>query len=609
MEYLDKNLSYFEQNYPKYYKILKEALEEKELSFEHLECVETRDGNQALTITKGERTVRLNSVYRPLQEAKKWADQHEFQNIAVSVLMFGIGNGVFAREMLGRLQEDATVYLYEPDLTVFLYVLHHFDLTDILDDNRVLFFVEDMNAKEFTAEFSKRLHWSSIPTQIPCAHPGYHDLYPEQYDWFMGAVKKEDEREIVNRNTITTMSHSIAANVISNLHFIRESNYCEEFVKDIPKDVPIIIVSAGPSLDKNIEELHRAKGKALIVATDTAVKYLLAKDVPFDAMITIDAKKGMKHMEDKRCFDIPLFTVPEARNAILERHTGRKIWFEGMYYLEKVYMKFHRSFSKYNTGGSVATAAMMLGVSLGFQRYILIGQDLAYGNGATHAGSVVRQIPGEEEGTEMVEGIDGTMVRSRYDWILYRDWFERVIETKKEIEVIDATEGGALIHGSKVMTLSDAIDTYCRTAFDFGKILAEKPYTFTEPEYEEVKKTIFHLDKEFHNIQQKAAEGKKAASDLVAKIHMGKVPPAVEEKCLKTVRKANNFIEKQDVYILFDSYISAKVTDAIQKINCVSGDEQKDMIATLETSKIVFNALIEAEKELRPVLEEVLEKM
>ena len=41
----------------------------------------------------------------------------------------------------------------------------------------------------------------------------------------------------------------------------------------------------------------------------------------------------------------------------------------------------------------------------------------------------------------------------------YLEWFEEQIKTYEDtIKVIDATEGGALIHGSEVLTLKEALD-------------------------------------------------------------------------------------------------------------------------------------------------------
>ena len=53
----------------------------------------------------------------------------------------------------------------------------------------------------------------------------------------------------------------------------------------------IILVSAGPSLNKNIMELKKAKNKAFIVATDTAVKPLLKAGIEPDLMVMVDGEK------------------------------------------------------------------------------------------------------------------------------------------------------------------------------------------------------------------------------------------------------------------------------------------------------------------------------
>ena len=56
-------------------------------------------------------------------------------------------------------------------------------------------------------------------------------------------------------------------------------------VKDLIKNIenenkegyPAFIVSAGPSLDKNIDMLKAVKGRGMIMAVDTAIKPLLKK--------------------------------------------------------------------------------------------------------------------------------------------------------------------------------------------------------------------------------------------------------------------------------------------------------------------------------------------
>lgn len=606
MGYLEENLSVIEKVRPNLYKEVKKIIDEKKNLYDNIEEIDTKDGNKALVVNKDNNKYRLNSIYRPVSEAEKWADQYEFYSINISVLMFGMGNLLFVREMLRRLQSDAKVYLYEPDIAVFLYDIYNLDIVDILKDDRVDLFVNDINQREFKDIVRDEIDWSMLPTQIVCNHPVYDKIYEDEYEEFLKWVQDINNLEKINRDTEKYMSAWFTTNVIKNLKYVKESNYVSEFVGKIPEDVPAIIVAAGPSLDKNIDELKKAEGKAFIFATDTSIKYLLAHNIKFDAFITLDAKKTIDHFQDERCYNVPMFCVIESRNALLELHTGRKIWFRGSVYMYDLYSRFNREFPTYNSGGSVATAAFSVCVSMGIKNIVLIGQDLAYSGGVTHAGGIVKDISGDEAGREMVESVDGGMVETRYDWLIYLEWLENSIRDLKEFNVIDATEGGALIHGSKVMKLSETIDKYCKKDFSFESLLKDMPYTFNEEEYPEVKEKMLHLRKEFVNIKQKSKEGIKAVGELKKVVNAGKYNTKTEAKNLKIINKINNFLGKQDAYNILDVYITGIISEDVSMINSLTEDKDENMRKTLEISEAVYKALIQAVDDMTPALEETL---
>ena len=409
---LEQNMSLIKRLRPDLYKKLKEVFDNNEYSYNNIEEADTRDGNKALIIEKDNTKYRLNSLYKPLKEAEKWADQYEFHNLSISVIMFGIGNGIFVREMLNRLKPDASVYLFEPDLSIFLYVLGNINIVDILEDKRVFLFINNINENEFSDLLQQYIDWVMMPTQIICNHPVYDKVYGDEFVGFLRVVHGANKMAKVNIDTEKHMSIKLVDNAIKNLKYIKESNYVSEFIGRMPEELPAIIVAAGPSLDKNIDELKRAEGKAFIFATDTSVKYLLQHNINFDAIITIDAKKGLWHLKDERCHNIPLFCVLEAKSELMDMHTGRKIWFRGSVYMYDLYSRFNKEFPGYNSGGSVATAAFSLCVSMKFKNIVLIGQDLAYSGGVTHAGGVVRNVQGDKEGRKLVESIDGGKVWS-----------------------------------------------------------------------------------------------------------------------------------------------------------------------------------------------------
>lgn len=609
MSCLEENLSVIKKIRPNLYDKLKEIIDSGGYSYDNIEETNTRDGNKALTIEKDNNKYRLNSIYKPLSEAEKWAGQYEFHNLSISVIMFGMGNCLFVREMLKRLQYDAVVYLYEPDISIFLYDLNNIDIKDIIKEERIYLFIEKINDEEFRDLLQENMDWSLLPTQIICSHPVYDKIYDNEYLEFMKAVYDANNLAKVNRDTEKHMSVTLAENAIRNLAYIKESNYVSEFIGKIPEDIPAIVVAAGPSLDKNIDELKRAEGKAFILATDTSVKYLLAHNINFDAIITLDALKSITHLQDERCHNVPLFCVLEARNTLMDMHTGHKIWFRGSIYMYDLYNKFKRVFPSYNSGGSVATAAFSVCVSMGFKDIVFIGQDLAYSGGVTHAGGIVKNISGDEDGREYVDGVNGDKVLTRYDWLIYLEWFENSIRDLKNLNVIDATEGGALIHGTKVMSLSEVIDEYCKKDFSFKALLEEIPYTFTGEEYEQVKQKIFHLRKEFINIRKKATEGIKSAEEVIKVVNAGKYNTKSEAKNLKNINKINNFLAKQDAYSILDIYITNMVADDVNSVNSLTDDEDENVKKTIEISVTIYKALIQAADALEPVLEDTLAKL
>lgn len=607
MAYFEQNENAMELRYPEILERWKK--QEKDEAHFKVKSIETRDGNSALVVEKEGENYRLNSAYRPLAEAEKWVNQFEFHNIGVNVFMFGFGNGIFVREILRHLEEDGKVFLFEPDFTILSVVFEEQDITDIITDERFHLYVGEEDYERFKTDMDSNTIWHNVPTQISCTHICYDKLYLDEYNRFWDDLKKIDEMTVVKRNTNAHFAHITVENVIQNLKYVKNSNYVSELAGKIPEDIPVIIVSAGPSLDKNIEELHRAKGKAFIIAVDTAVKILETRGVPYDCMVTVDPGKPAWYLTDyPGCAEIPLFCCMESSGEILGFHKGRKIWLPGSVYLENLYAVHGFLFPQNNVGGSVATVAFMLACHLNLKNIILIGQDLAFDGEKTHAGGHENHIADEEDGIQMVDGIDGNPVKTRRDWVMFRDWFEENMKTNPELNVIDATEGGALIHGSKVMTLSEAIDSYCEgKTFCFEDFMKEIPPTFEEHDFEPVRSDIFRMEKGIQNMYRKSVEGKKYAQEFIKAGN--KISAKKHDRLIKEIGKVNNFIERQSGYELLDMYTSDLMVGELRDINCMTGDPVLDELNSVKCAEAVYKGMIEASEELKGLLEKSLKEV
>lgn len=605
MDYYQNNIKLLQEYRTPFYDLYEKAAQDAAWKYpcEEIISQEAKDGSVILCVRREGKTVRLNSPYRPVEEAQKWAAQFSGDNMHVNAMLFGLGNGMFARALLQRLQKDAKLFLCEPSFEIFEMALHQMDLEDILSDGRLLLCVGDINPDDFFNLLRENTHWTNLETQICCHHTGYEVLFPDAYRDYLLSVKKVSQMVQVNKDTQAFFSQKMVPSMLDNMVYLREAHLITDYVGRFPKALPAIIVAAGPSLDKNIEQLKRAKGKAFIIAVDTAMRHLIKHDILPDAMVTLDTGKPFRYMDNPVLKNIPLFCILESNREIMAFHEGIKIWFQGSSFLGNFFARHNKKFVEYNPGGSVATAAFAVCAALEFERIVLVGQDLAYEGDITHAGGEVSRVLNEEHGLKMVEGIDGTQVKSRYDWLIYLDWFEEAISVLKDrAEVIDATEGGALIHGSTVMALAEVIDRYCTREADISAIFASQAPMFTEQEYEDVRKELLGYVPELREMRDKARSAGRdcdRALDLLKKDIINEKLDKLQRNVLKVTEQ----LPKYKIYGMVDLYISKTANKYLSGVFVVSDNSHQDEMNMYHSSKMIFEGIVESIDALLPLFE------
>lgn len=604
MSVSSENREAFQKRYPEYYAKMAEEKEEKDWI---VKFVDTKDNMKALVVETDTGVVRLNSMYRPKKEAETWASQYDFSHLQMNAILFGFGNGLFVREILKRLRDDARCFIYEQDFTIIRQVMQEQDITDILNDERVIFIFE-IEENLLLGVLQAFISWSTIKHQLHCVHPGYEKLYPSEEKEFWQTLKRLKEIAVVSKNTDVYFAHLYIENFVKNMPYIKDSNYMRELFGIIDKTVPAIVVSAGPSLDHNIEELKKAKGKAVIIAVDTAVRHLERHGVHYDCMVTWDSEKPESYfLEAPGCIEKPLFCGICSNPKMLGFHTGRKIWLSKELLLTEIYEKYGHQMVSIPAGGSVATAAVGIAYELGARNIILTGQDLAYGEHGTHAGGEISEMPTESRDI-FVEGIDGSMVRTRADWEYYLHWFEEQCSIEG-LTIIDATEGGAKIHGSRIMTLSDAIGEYCKKEIDFEEILEKIPPTFTDEQYENnVKKDLLHIKKEMRNIRQSSEKGVECCERYLREEET--LSEEGKNKLLKEIRKINHFNMLQEFAApLLDTYTSELSDHELMDMNTITRDIRQDRLNSVEMALAVYKSYIEGADKLMELFGPALEEL
>lgn len=562
-----------------------------------------RNGELVLYIRKDLTEYRMNSSYRPAEEASRWAEQYEFRNLHTVVTMYGLGNGIFARALLDRMGDTDMILLYEPCRECFEHVLENYDLTDILKRNNVMLIVEGINDLDSHFMLYSVMNIANLRSQIRCVHPNYDKIFPESCIRFYKEIKSSINSERINLNTAIYFGEKVIENTVRNLCFLKESLSFQGLRKVMPLEMPAIIVAAGPSVQENIQELKRAKGRAIIFAVDRVLEYLLDSGVTPDFVVTLDPKKKLEHFSLRENIDIPLFCYLEANPEILHHHKGKKIICSSSRYIEGLYQQSGSSQVRIGTAGSVAVATYKICVALGFQRIILVGQDLAYSNGRSHVGNVTEDNVKQEVS---IEGLDGSMIQSRSDWRDFVLQYQDLIRVNPEVEVIDAKKSGARIKGAAVMLLSEAI---CRYGADHGGMV------FSASKIEKIgitgERLSVFLKDSMQTLDKIEKEAGKAIRECDKVLKAYKRKPDLDDidKSYKKLRLVNRFIQEQEISKLLNSYITAKTAQLLAEIGLLTGDRGTDIKNVYGSSKAVYQATIDAVDFTRDLMNEALEEL
>lgn len=611
MECLSFNLKAIEGRSEEIYsKLQKYIYEDKiyKINDSRFEIIETRDKEKTIGIHMDDgRFIKLNSVYNSKREVYAWGKKYDGIQKVTSIIMYGCGNGLFLKEIEKKTNNSSIIFIYEPDLDLFLFCIKNFDLSNILSDKRIKIYITGINDKDFYRDISENINWAMLPSQLICYHPMYNRVYEKKYRDFIKKIEEYRYALELSKNASLRLAKLFTRQLLKNLQFIKGSNYIAELIGKIDVNVPVVIVSAGPSLEKNIRSLKLAEKKAFILATDTAVRYLLKNNIDFDAIVTVDGTKPKEFLDEAGCCEKCMFVKPDANYEILKNNTGKKIWLNGSGYLEKLYDKHGLHFPKYSAGGSVATAAFWIAETLGTKKIILVGQDLAYDGENTHVDNIIDIDERDYKKDIVIDGVNGEKVKTRWDWLRYLKWFENeIVSLDDDIEVIDATEGGAKIQGTNIMKLSQAIKLYCTDDFDFNKIIKEIKPTFGAESYQLICKEILEIGNDFQKIFKASKEAYKAANIGIKNFEFN------EEKIniiLQLIDNSKKCIVENEMYVLLDEYISEDVIDRLEDLEKEKSDERQRLKKYLENCKVLFGALMDAVNDLQPVVDALADKL
>ena len=315
--------------------------------------------------------------------------------------------------------------------------------------------------------------------------------------------KKFMSKKVIDNNTVNYFSKRWFEIFIKNFKYTLNSTFLDD-IKNKFINKPAIILSAGPSLEKNIDLIKTCYEEFIIISGGRTLSKLEQINVKPDILAIIDGdEKSYDLVKNNLNIDTPLVFCNGTNEKIVEKHKGKKIYDStGIDFIGPIVKKEQKS--KFE-GGSVAHACINTAIHLGCNPIIFIGQDLAYTNDKVHANfceftndkykdeEVLENV--KKESDIFIDDIYGNKVRTNLSFNMFREHIEEIIKKNNNIKFINATEGGAFINGAEVMMLKDVISLYGNNKIE-NKIL-DLNSTLTQEEknkaIDEFKKSIKYL--------------------------------------------------------------------------------------------------------------------
>ncbi|MDD6168817.1 MAG: DUF115 domain-containing protein [Lachnospiraceae bacterium] len=552
---MQKNLKTLDHLFPGIAKLIKER-KEKLLKKEQIEIEEeiAFNGETILKVKKEGRILYLAGRRDPAGPAKNQIALLGKIEATAPIFMVGLGNIHYLEELLKATDKSTMVFIYEPCFSIFYKQLQLIDFKELFKDRIIVLCIEGINEDGYESLLRPMLLGDRCAIMKNFILPNYEVICYEQVYKFMRSLDKEATEYQATVNTRLRFSTVKVDNIFHNLNYIRLGYKVGELPFVLPRDVPAIVVSAGPSLNKNIEDLKKAKGRAFIIAVDTAMKPLLNAGIIPDMFAIVDGLKPLNLIELEASKEIPLVTSDDAAKAVLEYHTGKKFFFnQNRKYINHMYQMNGKELERLQVGGSVATLALSLVCHVGFKTVILVGQDLAYTDNKTHADGTFKEKMDTIDTTnfKMVEGNYEELVPTDATMNAYKEWMEDFIEfwrKNAELKVINATAGGAKIKGTEILPLSDAIQQECTKTVDIQACFNKLSPAFSKEEQGKILQFFHETPSEFHKIILLADEGKKAYKKLQKMCSSINMDKNGYLKLLRKIKRINKKIENSVVY-------------------------------------------------------------
>ncbi|MGE3108734.1 MAG: motility associated factor glycosyltransferase family protein [Phycisphaerales bacterium] len=418
----------------------------------------------------------------PMQEARRIAESIDVRSVA-AVAMCGFGAGYLVRAVSEKMKRSGVIVVFEPDVELLRSVLERIDHSAWLSESNVVLITDSADTAGMSAALSgveglvmmgaTLLDHPACAQRLQRERPAFHATFQQ----VVQAIRTMVATTLVQvdttiRNLVTNIGFYASADGIADLAGVAQGRRG-------------IVVSAGPSLERNIDVLARpgVRERCVIIAAQTVLKPLLRRGIKPHFVTALDHSEiSARFYEGLTASDVEGVTLvmePKASPAIPRAFPGTIRCVQDKFLDAVLGESLSKPMGRLSAGATVAHLAYYLARHLGCDPVVLMGQDLGFTDGQYYAsGAAIHDVWAAELNEfctlEMLEwtrikrmgknlrravGVDGESLYTDEQMSTYQVQFERdfASDAAKGLTTIDATEGGVRKAHTLVQTLEAAL--------------------------------------------------------------------------------------------------------------------------------------------------------
>jgi predicted O-methyltransferase YrrM len=399
--------------------------------------------------------VRMHSRHDPVGEAERQLPEQAL--VAPLVVLIGAGAG-FAVDALERRGFAGRVLVLEPSAASLRATLSRRSWADWLDAGRLRF----LRGPDY-AGWRAVCGWVGASTEAPpiVVQPVLARERPGEASEAVRALKRVLYNANANEAARRAFAGDYLLNTLRNLrHLVQSRDVGELFGRF--GGVAAFVLAAGPSLNRNLDELRPYRDRALVIAVDTALRPSLAAGIEPDFVVGVDP--GEANLRHLAVGAVParthLVAEPSLAPGSFDAFVGRVFTFRVDRHHPWPWLQaLGVDRAQLLAWGSVLTTALDLAVRLGCNPVVLFGADFAYTDGQPYcrgtayeegwAAEVAAGVPLKDvwrrwmrQPVVVERAVDGRDVETSAHLLAFRDWVAEYCAKHPEVRFVNATGAG-----------------------------------------------------------------------------------------------------------------------------------------------------------------------